>query len=326
MNTEREQSVKLADRQNHEPLFSIVVPTYNREDSILNTIEGCLAQSLADFELVIVDDGSEDNTADAVKAVEDPRICYIYQDNSGPAAARNRGVEAASGKYIAYLDADDKWYPEYLATAHDFIKAGNHRFVYSQIIVDRGVGRYWIKPDRKIEASESIFDYLYIHGGFIQTSTMIVETNLAQRITWDEAVTFGDNDQYAIDLVLAGAQPVMMDIRGTLYEDIINPKALSQLPIHGGASEKYTNFLSWMAGQREHMSDEAWLGFRAKFETGTLDMLARIRLLREARQAGVISSKGFLRLLLQHSYPRFYRRLTDKFVAMRGLTLQAIRP
>jgi len=326
MNTQQHNSADMTEKQNSNPLFSIVVPTYNREDSIINTINGCLSQSLADFELVIVDDGSEDNTAEAVKAVKDSRIRYIYQQNSGPAAARNKGVEAANGQYIAYLDADDRWYPEYLATAHEFIKAGNHRFVYSQIIVDRGVGRYWVKPDRKIEATESIFDYLYIHGGFIQTSTMIVETGLAQQVTWDEAVTFGDNDQYAIDLVLAGTQPVMMDIRGTLYEDVINPKALSQLPIHGGASEKHTNFLSWMENQREHMSDEAWLGFRAKFESGTLGLGARIRLLREAKQAGVISNKGFLRLLLQHSYPRFYRRLTDKFVAMRGLTLQAIRP
>jgi len=135
------------NRQSGDPLFSIVVPTYNREDSILNTIKGCLAQSLADFELVIVDDGSEDDTAVAVRAVEDNRIRYIYQENSGPAAARNAGVKAASGKYIAYLDADDQWYPEYLETAHDFIQTGNHRFVYSQIIVDRGVGRYWVKPE-----------------------------------------------------------------------------------------------------------------------------------------------------------------------------------
>jgi len=326
MSAEQELSSNMADKQPGAPLFSIVIPTYNREDSILNTIKGCLAQSLADFELVIVDDGSEDNTADVVKAVEDARIHYIYQDNSGPAAARNAGVKAASGKYIAYLDADDQWYPEYLETARNFIQADNHRFVYSQIIVDRGVGRYWIKPDRKIEATESIFDYLYIHGGFIQTSTMIVETGLAQQVSWDEAVTFGDNDQYAIDLVLAGAQPVMMDIRGTLYEDIINPKALSQLLIHGGGSEKYTNFLGWMEKQREHMSDEAWLGFRAKFEAGTLNTSARIALLHEAKREGVISSKGFLRLLLQHSFPRFYRHLTDKFVALRGQTLQAIRP
>ncbi len=314
-------------QQNAEaPLFSIVVPTFNRADSILSTIDGCLAQRCGDFELVIVDDGSTDNTRELIEHLDDPRVQYIHQQNAGPAAARNRGVDAASGRYIAYLDADDRWYPEYLEFAKNFLDRGEHNFVYSQIIVDRGVGRYWIKPDRGIQAQESIFDYLYIHGGFIQTSTMVVTASLAKQVRWDEQVTFGDNDQYTIDLVHAGATPVMMDLQGTLYEDVINPKALSQLPIHGGISEKHTNFFKWMAAQREHMSEEAWLGYRAKFETGTLSAGDRLSLLKQAKQAGVIGNKGMLRLWIQHTFPRFYRRLTDRFVALRGQSLQAIRP
>lgn len=308
------------------PVFSIVMPTYNRADSIAKTIEACQAQSFGDFELLIVDDGSSDDLPSALAAFDDARINYIHQDNAGPAAARNTGVDAASGRYIAYLDADDSWYPDYLERALQQLQAVGSDFIYSQIIVDRGVGRYWVKPDRAIAPQESIFDYLYIHGGFIQTSTMVITADLAAKVRWDESVTFGDNDQYAIDLVHAGGQPVMMEVPGTLYEDIMNPNALSQLPIHGGKSEKHTNFFHWMAGQKNNMSKEAWLGYRAKFETGSVSMPERLSMLREAKAAGAISSKGFVRLLLQHTFPRFYRRLTDRFVAFRGKPLEAVRP
>ncbi len=308
------------------PVFSIVIPTYNGAKTIAKTIEACLAQSFTDFELLIVDDGSKDDTKEAVKAFPDPRIQYIHQQNGGPAAARNTGVDAACGQYIAYLDADDSWYPDYLERAHKQIQSNGHQFLYGQIIVNRGVGRYWVKPDRAIFPDESIFDYLYIHGGFIQTSTMVIASSLANKVRWDESVTFGDNDQYAIDLVQAGARPQMMDMPGTLYEDIMNPAALSQLPIHGGQTSKHTNFFQWMAGQKDNMSAQAWLGYRAKFETGSVSMKERISLLSEARSAGAISTKGFFRLLLQHSFPRFYRRLTDKFVALRGKPIEAVRP
>lgn len=307
------------------PVFSIVIPTYNGAATIAKTIEACLAQTFTDFEVLIVDDGSEDDTKNAVTAFTDQRIRYIHQQNGGPAAARNTGVDAASGQLIAYLDADDSWYPDYLEHVFALIQSSGSEFVYGQIIVDRGVGRYWVKPDRAIQPDESIFDYLYIHGGFIQTSTMVVSSALASKVRWDESVTFGDNDQYAIDLVLAGNHPVMMDVPGTLYEDIMNPNALSQLPIHGGLSSKHTNFFQWMAGQKDNMSAQAWLGYRAKFETGSVSMKERISMLSEARSAGAISSKGFVRLLLQHTFPRFYRRLTDKFVALRGKPLEAVR-
>jgi len=307
------------------PAFSIVMPTYNRADSIGKTLEACLAQTVGDFELLVVDDGSSDDLETAVAKFNDPRIQYIHQENAGPAAARNTGADAATGRYIAYLDADDSWYPDYLERVQAQIERPECDFVYSQIIVDRGVGRYWIKPDRAIGPEESIFDYLYIHGGFIQTSTMVITRELASRVRWDEKVTFGDNDQYAIDLVQAGAHPVMLDIPGTLYEDIVNPNALSQLPIYGGHSEKHTNFFDWMARQKDNMSDQAWLGYRAKFETGTASMGERIKMLRQAHAAGAISAKGFVRLLLQHTFPRFYRRLTDRFVALRGKPLEALR-
>lgn len=86
---------------------SVVVPTYNYADYLPEAIRSVLAQTLADWELIVVDDGSTDNTAATVAHFVDSRIHYVYQNNRGPSAARNRGFDLARGEYVTMLDADD---------------------------------------------------------------------------------------------------------------------------------------------------------------------------------------------------------------------------
>lgn len=101
--------------------FSIVIPLYNKEHQIADTLRSVFAQSFTDYEIVIVNDGSTDNSVTAVEAIDDPRIRLISQANAGVSAARNRGIEEARGKYIALLDADDLWHPDFLTTIADLI-------------------------------------------------------------------------------------------------------------------------------------------------------------------------------------------------------------
>jgi len=96
------------------PAVSVVIPCYNSEKTIRDTAGSVLGQTRPDFELIIVDDGSKDGTAAAVQSIDDPRIRYIRQENSGPSVARNTGIEAARGDYIAFLDHDDLWFPGFL--------------------------------------------------------------------------------------------------------------------------------------------------------------------------------------------------------------------
>lgn len=103
-------------------LFSIVIPLYNKEGQISNTLHSVFAQTCTDYEIVIVNDGSTDGSAAAVEAINDPRIRLIHQQNAGVSAARNRGIAEARGQYIALLDADDEWKPEYLATIAELIR------------------------------------------------------------------------------------------------------------------------------------------------------------------------------------------------------------
>jgi glycosyltransferase involved in cell wall biosynthesis len=105
----------VADRR---PAFSVVICTYNRADVLPRAIDTVLAQDFDDFELVVVDDGSKDGTADAVGAIADPRVHYVRQENAGLGAARNTGVDHASGRYVVFLDDDDLALPGWLAGLH----------------------------------------------------------------------------------------------------------------------------------------------------------------------------------------------------------------
>lgn len=96
------------------PRYSIVMPAYNAERFIGEAVESVLAQSVSDWELIIVDDGSTDHTADEVARFVDPRIRLIHQENGGVSAARNAGILATRGKYILFFDADDILLPEAL--------------------------------------------------------------------------------------------------------------------------------------------------------------------------------------------------------------------
>lgn len=96
--------------------FSVVIPLYNKEHYIEATIRSVLSQTCRDFEVIVVDDGSKDNSLALARKYESDRVRVIAQENQGVSVARNTGIENARGKFIAFLDADDQWQAQYLAT------------------------------------------------------------------------------------------------------------------------------------------------------------------------------------------------------------------
>lgn len=112
------------------PKVSVIIPTYNRVKLLPEALDSVLNQTYRDFEIIIVDDGSMDNTKEIVESyinlqtrqpVNPLTIRYIYQENKGPAAARNTGIKQVRGEYIAFLDSDDSWLPEKLEKSINFI-------------------------------------------------------------------------------------------------------------------------------------------------------------------------------------------------------------
>lgn len=105
-------------RTSDMPKISIVMPLFNKEADVLDSIASIQAQAFTDWELVVVDDGSTDAGPDKVLSLNDPRIRIHRQANAGVSAARNQGIELAKSELIAFLDADDLWFPGFLASIH----------------------------------------------------------------------------------------------------------------------------------------------------------------------------------------------------------------
>lgn len=132
------------------PVISVIMPCFNSSATIGRSIDSVLAQSFANWELVIVDDGSTDHSRDVVSAYHDPRIIAHAQTNRGVCAARNAGLKLARGELIAFLDADDTWDRECLEKLYQALSASAAKLVYcgwQNIGLPGGQGEPYIPPD-----------------------------------------------------------------------------------------------------------------------------------------------------------------------------------
>ncbi len=117
---------------NHNLFFSIIIPTFNRSAFILKSVESALNQEYKNFEIIVVNDGSTDQTIETLKTISDARFRVINIKNSERAAARNRGVEEAKGDYISFLDSDDIYYPNYLSNANKSLNIQGAPYFFHQ--------------------------------------------------------------------------------------------------------------------------------------------------------------------------------------------------
>lgn len=168
-------------RQNQNPLVSIITPVYNCEKYLAATLDSVLAQSYPHWEMLLVDDCSPDNSRAIVEAYQkkDPRFRYQrLPENGGAAVARNAGLEMARGRYIAYLDADDIWYPEKLERQLRFMEQTGAAFTCCDYekIEDDGT------PLNKIVHMPKTISYEgLLRNTIIQTVGVVVDTALVDR-------------------------------------------------------------------------------------------------------------------------------------------------
>ncbi len=164
-------------KKSEKPLVSVIIPTYNRAHLLPRAITSVLSQTLKDFELIIVDDGSTDNTREVVESFQkkDKRIRYIWQENSGgPAKPKNMGIKNSRGKYIGFLDDDDEWLPEKLKKQLKVFEQSKNLGIVgcSAFYVDSNTKKTRINKIKRREDKNYSIDFL--KGTFLGSSSSIV--------------------------------------------------------------------------------------------------------------------------------------------------------
>jgi len=190
--------------------ISIIIPTYNYAQYICEAIESVLNQTYKDFEIIVVDDGSTDNTKEVIKPYLN-KIKYIYQQNSGPSSARNRGIKEAKGEYIAFLDADDIWLAQKLELQIKFMeKEKEVGLIFSDMILfnEKGIiknsflkeklffNKLSIKPLSSTEKViyDNVFNAL-LQENFIPTNTVIVKKECFNKVGFFDETLFSVEDR-----------------------------------------------------------------------------------------------------------------------------------
>ena len=238
------------------PKVSVVIPVYNRAHSVFPTLQSVQAQTMPDFECIVVDDGSNDGSElrALVERLNDTRFRYVRRENGGASAARNTGIDEARGDIVAFLDSDDRWLPEKLE--RDMAAGAGERFIFSPVMVERNgriVGR---RPKTGPRPGEPMAEYLACRDGFTQTSTIALPVALAKATRFDESITFGGDDtDFGIRLAAAASGIHMHPGSWVVMTDDETGERLSR-------SNDWVAALQWLDRIRPMMSKRAFLAYR----------------------------------------------------------------
>jgi len=203
-------------KNNSDIYFSIVIPTYNRAGLISNTINAVLSQEFKNFEVIVVDDGSTDNTDDVVKSIQDERIRYYKKENEERGAARNFGAKLAKGEYVNFVDSDDIVYPNHLKEAYTFIQNNSKPPVFH-------LGYEIVSPDNKVvikmDNLKGDITTKLIKENFLSPIGMFVRRDIALQFPFDSDRRLSVTEDWLLWLKLASRFPI-------LYSNTITSKVV----------------------------------------------------------------------------------------------------
>jgi glycosyltransferase involved in cell wall biosynthesis len=169
-----------------DPKVSVIVPAFNSADYTVETVESVLQQTYEDFELLVIDDGSTDNTRDALEPYAD-RIQYIYKENGGACSARNFGIRLSKGEYVACLDCDDLWLPEKLAHSVAALDANPAAaFVYTGCYLIDSAGQIIDQVRNLCDPDSDVYRSI-LNNGAIPAPTVVM-----RRVCLDDVGSFDE--------------------------------------------------------------------------------------------------------------------------------------
>ncbi len=221
-----------------QPLVSILIPCYNAAPWLAAALDSALAQIHPHIEVILVDDGSTDDSLHLARRYESRGVKVLSQPNSGAAAARNTALRAASGDYIQYLDADDLLTRDKISAqlAHLRTLSSDHTSLPSDILATCRWGRFTTDPAATAFVDDAVFrdfapaDYLIAHTGAAQMmhpAAWLVSRAISERAgPWDETLSLNDDGEYFARVVLASRRIAFSPMGASLYRSAL-PGSLS---------------------------------------------------------------------------------------------------
>lgn len=181
------------------PRVSVIVPTYNRAPQLKRALESVIAQTYRELEIIVVDNGSTDNTKEVVSDLRDQRVCYYrYTVRKNASAARNAGASIASGTYLAFLDSDDVWEPHHLEVSLRLLYENPHAkgcMGAFRVLSGRRVRR---RPATDYSPGINMAEYILSFGGDARTSTFVVHSDAFANVLFDENLEKHQDWDFAI--------------------------------------------------------------------------------------------------------------------------------
>jgi GT2 family glycosyltransferase len=229
-----------------EPLVSVIMATWNRAAVVGNAVNSIQAQQYQNWELIIVDDGSSDSTvADMQRRAEaDPRIKVLARPHRGQSPARNDGIAVASGKYLAFIDSDNTWRPEFLAVMVATMEGKRWRVAYAAMIRHS-------PTSSKIRATSGDRELLF-HFNFIDMNVIVVERELAQQVGgFDESLPRAEDYDFALNLT-KHADAHLVGVVGADYSAKVNDeyRVIRNFPNVWDAKVRAKHMFDWDADAR----------------------------------------------------------------------------
>ncbi len=173
-------------------LFSIIIPTYNRANMLTKAIESVLAQTYDNWELIIIDDGSTDNTKEVISSYKSNKIIYIYQKNQKESVARNKGIDTAKGDYICFLDDDDYYLDSFLIKFYNKIKKDKHdNTIYMCEQLEKNGDKFVkVKLDKK-KLNKNHIKYLTLNSNNLQP--FVIPAKILKSEKFEPKFEFGED-------------------------------------------------------------------------------------------------------------------------------------
>lgn len=242
------------------PLFSVVIPLFNKENFIQNTLNSVLNQTFDDYEIIIINDGSTDKSEEIVLAFSDSRIHYFSKTNEGVSAARNHGIQNAKGTYIAFLDADDLWFPNHLSALRILIEAYPEAGIYASRYISKVSPAKYIKNNflnipENFSGIISDFFLSSLVSRVALTSAVVVPPSVFKQIGYfDHKITSGQDLDLWIKIALK--YPVAITNSITVEYNAIAIDSISKINI---CDKKLIDFSQFREDEKYNKSLEAFI-------------------------------------------------------------------